>query len=127
MSEGKKALQPEEMVNTYAPKQMIEVMERLPEGCSLVGNCVDKYGNWYNYPIHVFKVPGNNHMVCIQLKPIKEEYEEPYGYTFQLKNPEEKIFVVAENIADAMDKVGEAYPDREWEMINHSSVKVIGL
>ena len=37
----------------------------------VVGNCVDADGKWYVYPVYISKCPGDNNMVLIQLKPIK--------------------------------------------------------
>lgn len=65
-----------ESVNTLTNIDTIGKLKKTlsvyPDNMAIVGNCVDKYGMWYNYPCYIAKVPGNNNMVSIQSKPINE-------------------------------------------------------
>lgn len=54
----------------------------------VMGNCVDMYGRWYNYPCYMAKIPGNNDMVVMQLKPINENHVKNFREDFEKKAKE---------------------------------------
>ncbi len=56
------------------------------------------------------------------LKNKRSMGDEQYGYL--VKIGDEKVFVIADNIGEAFD-VLDKHTDEDYEMITHSSVKVI--
>jgi len=67
---------PKEDIHTLKNVSTIGMLRKAMDGfgdnMSIIGNCVDKFDNWYTYPCYIAKTPGDNKMVTIQLKPINE-------------------------------------------------------
>lgn len=61
-----------QLVNVPTVGDMKKALAPMPDNYMLVGNCVDMFDRWYNYPVYVVKADGNNTMVAIQSKPIDE-------------------------------------------------------
>lgn len=59
-------------VNTATVGQAMAALSKFPLSHSIVGNCVDENGKWYTYPVYIAKVPGNNNMVTMQLRPVSD-------------------------------------------------------
>lgn len=52
--------------------QALVALSKFPLSFSIVGNCVDENGKWYVYPVYIAKVPGDNNMVTMQLRPVSD-------------------------------------------------------
>lgn len=60
------------IVNIPTIGSLKKAIFNMPDNLSLIGNCVDMFDRWYNYPCYIGKVPGKNDMVSLQLKPLDE-------------------------------------------------------
>jgi len=101
-------MQIKELIPDAKPKENVTSVRNIPtvgmlrralndfgDNMSIVGNCVDKFGDWYLYPCYIAKAPGDNNMVTIQLKPVDEN---------QITNSIEEFRKQAEKLAYQMYK-----------------------
>jgi hypothetical protein len=54
----------------YTVKDIKEALANLPDDCIVLGSTVDRYENWYIYPVFMGEHPGAENTVLIQLKPV---------------------------------------------------------
>lgn len=53
-------------------KQLKELISEFPDDYSIIGQCLTPEGLWLTLPVDIGKALGDNTMVIIQLKPLKE-------------------------------------------------------
>ena len=54
----------------HTVKDIKEALANLPDNCIVMGSTVDRYENWYIYPVFIGAHPGAESTVLIQLKPV---------------------------------------------------------
>lgn len=102
------------LVNIDTIGKLKKTITTVPDNYSIIGNCVDRFGNWYNYPCYLAKTPGDNNMMTMQLKPVDEN---------QISEEIEKFRKGAEKIAEELyHMTGHDYKD--W--IEIEIMKLIG-
>ncbi|MFW5847808.1 MAG: hypothetical protein ACOCVF_02730 [bacterium] len=55
--------------------ELKEILNDFDDELMLIGNTTDGKGNWFNYPVFVFKVQGNNNMFYVYLDEYKNAKE----------------------------------------------------